>query len=77
MSINRNKVLDAARKYQARGQYDKAIAQYQKLVDADKGDCGSRSGEEPAPTTRNRVRHAINASRQAGPEPLSRLRRGG
>ncbi|MEM7136752.1 MAG: tetratricopeptide repeat protein [Myxococcota bacterium] len=41
MSINRNKVLDAARKYQARGQYDKAIAQYQKLVDADKRDVRS------------------------------------
>ncbi|MEM8606258.1 MAG: tetratricopeptide repeat protein [Myxococcota bacterium] len=41
MSINRNKVLDAARKYQARGQYDKAIAQYEKLVDADKRDVRS------------------------------------
>lgn len=41
MSINRNKVLDAARKYQARGQYDKAIGQYQKLVDADKRDVRS------------------------------------
>ncbi len=41
MSINRNKVLDAARKYQARGQYDKAIAQYQKLVAADKRDVRS------------------------------------
>jgi tetratricopeptide (TPR) repeat protein len=41
LSINRNKVLDAARKYQARGQYDKAIAQYQKLVDADKRDVRS------------------------------------
>ncbi|MCZ6805942.1 MAG: tetratricopeptide repeat protein, partial [Deltaproteobacteria bacterium] len=41
MSINRNKVLDGARKYQARGQYDKAIAQYQKLVDADKRDVRS------------------------------------
>lgn len=33
--------MDAARKYQARGQYDKAIAQYQKLVDADKRDVRS------------------------------------
>lgn len=41
MSINRNKILDAARKYQARGQYDKAIAQYQKLVDADRRDVRS------------------------------------
>jgi len=41
LSINRNKVLDAARKYQARGQYDKAIAQYQKLVAADKRDVRS------------------------------------
>ena len=41
MSINRNKVLDAARKYQARGQYDKAIGQYQKLVAADKRDVRS------------------------------------
>ncbi len=41
MGINRNKVLDAARKHQARGQYDKAIAQYRKLVDADKRDVRS------------------------------------
>lgn len=41
MGINRNKVLDAARRYQARGQYDKAIAQYRKLVDADKRDVRS------------------------------------
>ena len=41
MGINRNKVLDAARKYQSRGQYDKAIAQYTKLVDADKRDVRS------------------------------------
>ncbi len=41
MSINRNRVLDAARKHQARGQYDKAIAQYQKLVAADKRDVRS------------------------------------
>ena len=41
MGINRNKVLDAARKYQSRGQYDKAIAQYKKLVDADKRDVRS------------------------------------
>jgi len=33
--------LDAARKYQSRGQYDKAIAQYQKLVAADKRDVRS------------------------------------
>ncbi len=41
MAINRNKVLEAARKYQSRGQYDKAIAQYKKLVDADKRDVRS------------------------------------
>ncbi len=41
MAINRNKVLDAARTYQSRGQYDKAIAQYQKLVAADKRDVRS------------------------------------
>ncbi|NNE18797.1 MAG: tetratricopeptide repeat protein, partial [Myxococcales bacterium] len=33
--------MDAARKYQSRGQYDKAIAQYQKLVAADKRDVRS------------------------------------
>jgi tetratricopeptide (TPR) repeat protein len=33
--------LDAARKYQSRGQYDKAIAQYKKLVDSDKRDVRS------------------------------------
>ncbi len=41
MGINRNKVLEAARKHQSRGQYDKAIAQYRKLVDADKRDVRS------------------------------------
>jgi tetratricopeptide (TPR) repeat protein len=41
LAINRNKVLDAARKYQSRGQYDKAITQYKKLVDADKRDVRS------------------------------------
>ncbi len=41
MAINRNKVLEAARKYQSRGQYDKAIAQYKKLVDSDKRDVRS------------------------------------
>jgi tetratricopeptide (TPR) repeat protein len=41
LAINRNKVLEAARKYQSRGQYDKAIAQYKKLVDADKRDVRS------------------------------------
>ena len=41
MGINRNKVLDAARKHQSRGQYDKAIAQYKKLVEADKRDVRS------------------------------------
>ncbi len=41
MAINRNKVLDAARKYQSRGQYDKAIVQYKKLVDTDKRDVRS------------------------------------
>jgi tetratricopeptide (TPR) repeat protein len=34
-------VLDAARKYQSRGQYDKAIAQYTKLIEADKRDVRS------------------------------------
>jgi len=41
LAINRNKVLEAARKYQSRGQYDKAIAQYKKLIDADKRDVRS------------------------------------
>lgn len=41
MGINRNKVLDAARKHQSRGQYDKAIAQYRKLVESDKRDVRS------------------------------------
>ncbi len=41
MSINRNKILDAARRFQSKGQYDKAIAQYRKLVDADRKDVRS------------------------------------
>jgi len=41
LGINRNKVLDAARKHQSRGQYDKAIAQYKKLVEADRRDVRS------------------------------------
>ncbi len=33
--------MDAARKYQSRGQYDKAIGQYKKLIDSDKRDVRS------------------------------------
>jgi tetratricopeptide (TPR) repeat protein len=41
LSINRNKILDAARRFQSKGQYDKAIGQYRKLVEADRKDVRS------------------------------------
>lgn len=41
MAINRRKVLEAARKHLARGQFDKAIAQYEKLVKEDRRDVRS------------------------------------
>lgn len=41
MAINRRKVLEAARKHLSRGQFDKAIAQYEKLVKSDRRDVRS------------------------------------
>lgn len=38
MSVDRSKVLSAAQKQLAKGNYDRAIAEYQKLVDDDPGD---------------------------------------
>ena len=56
MALNRTKVLETAQKYLAKGQYDRAIAEYQKLVDADPndvrtwlkiGDLYTRKGSRP------------------------------
>ena len=41
MAINRRKVIDTARKHLSRGQFDKAIAQYEKLVKSDRRDVRS------------------------------------
>lgn len=41
MAINRNKVLDAAQKHQRKGNFDKAIREYHKLVEDDPGDTRS------------------------------------
>lgn len=38
MSIDRQKVIDAAQKFAAKGQFDKAVAEYQKLVKDDPND---------------------------------------
>ena len=38
MAVNRTKVLEAAQKFLSKGQYDKAIAEYQKLVSEDPRD---------------------------------------
>ncbi|MFO8070581.1 MAG: tetratricopeptide repeat protein [Polyangia bacterium] len=38
MAINKNKILSLAQKHTAKGQFDKAIAEFRKLVDADPGD---------------------------------------
>lgn len=41
MAINRNKVLEAAQKHQRKGNLDKAILEYRKLVEDDPGDMRS------------------------------------
>ena len=38
MAINRDKVLEAAQKYVEKKKYDKAVVEYQKLIDADPND---------------------------------------
>ncbi len=38
MALDRSKVLETAQKYLGKGQYDRAIAEYRKLVDADPND---------------------------------------
>ncbi|MDB5216830.1 MAG: hypothetical protein JWO86_4757, partial [Myxococcaceae bacterium] len=38
MAINRDKVLEAAQKYVEKKKYDKAVIEYQKLIDADPND---------------------------------------
>ena len=38
MALNRTKVLEAAQKYLGKAQYDKAIVEYKKLVEADPRD---------------------------------------
>ena len=38
MAVDRTKVLEAAQKFLAKGQYDKAIVEYQKLVKEDPSD---------------------------------------
>ncbi len=56
MALNRTKVLETAQKYLAKGQYDRAIAEYQKLVEEDPkdvrtwlkiGDLYTRKGARP------------------------------
>jgi len=56
VALDRTKVLETAQKYLAKGQYDKAIAEYQKLVDSDPkdvrtwlkiGDLYTRKGARP------------------------------
>ena len=41
MAINRTKVLDAAQKHQRKGNFEKAIREYKKLVEDDPGDTRS------------------------------------
>ena len=38
MAIDKNKIIEAATKYVQKGQYDKAIKEYQKLLEADPKD---------------------------------------
>lgn len=61
MAIDRNKVLEAAQKYLAKGSYDKAIAEYQKLYAADPKDVRTLLKIGDLYTRKGAVREAIEA----------------
>ena len=59
MAVNRTKVLEAAQKFQSKGQYDKAIAEYQKLVVEDPRDVRTLLKIGDLHTRRNKPKDAI------------------
>lgn len=61
MALDRNKVLEAAQKYLAKGSYDKAIAEYQKLYAADPKDVRTLLKIGDLHTRRGATREAVEA----------------
>ena len=59
MAVNRTKVLEAAQKFLSKGQYDKAIAEYQKLVSEDPRDVRTLLKIGDLHTRRNKPKDAI------------------
>ncbi len=60
MAVNRTKVLEAAQKFLSKGQYDKAIAEYQKLVAEDPRDVRTLLKIGDLHTRRNKPKDAID-----------------
>jgi tetratricopeptide (TPR) repeat protein len=59
VAVNRTKVLEAAQKFLSKGQYDKAIAEYQKLVAEDPRDVRTLLKIGDLHTRRNKPKDAI------------------
>jgi tetratricopeptide (TPR) repeat protein len=59
VAVNRTKVLEAAQKFLSKGQYDKAIAEYQKLVNEDPRDVRTLLKIGDLHTKRNKPKDAI------------------
>src|SRR5262249_52456520 len=57
--VNRTKVLEAAQKFLSKGQYDKAVVEYQKLVHEDPRDVRTLLKIGDLHTRRNRPKDAI------------------
>jgi tetratricopeptide (TPR) repeat protein len=60
VAVNRTKVLEAAQKFLSKGQYDKAIAEYQKLVAEDPRDVRTLLKIGDLHTRRNKPKDAID-----------------
>jgi len=60
VAVNRTKVLEAAQKFLSKGQYDKAIAEYQKLVIEDPRDVRTLLKIGDLHTRRNKPKDAID-----------------
>jgi tetratricopeptide (TPR) repeat protein len=60
VAVNRTKVLEAAQKFLSKGQYDKAIAEYQKLVNEDPRDVRTLLKIGDLHTKRNKPKDAID-----------------
>jgi pilus assembly protein FimV len=60
VAVNRTKVLEAAQKFLSKGQYDKAVAEYQKLVQEDPRDVRTLLKIGDLHTRRNKPKDAID-----------------